>query len=214
MNIVFLGPQGSGKGTQAKLLEQKHGFFYFEMGGVLRRISAQKTALGEKIAVMINQGQMVPTPVVFEIVNQFLTAENLQKGIIFDGFPRLAEQAELLENQLAGQDSRIDKVIWLQLEDSEVIRRLSARRICSQCGQIYNLLTLPSRQEGVCDQCGGKLIVRQDDTPEAIKKRLAVYQQQTVPLIERYQKKGLVITVDGSRSVEAIHQDILKRLKL
>ncbi|MBM3205715.1 nucleoside monophosphate kinase [Candidatus Shapirobacteria bacterium] len=214
MNLAILGPQASGKGTQAQLLAKKTGLFLLEMGDVCRDLAAQKTTLGQKVASFINQGRLVPDRMMIKILKNFLNPKNLKKGILFDGFPRKLGQVKILENELKRWQSQIDKVIFLNLSLEESRRRLSARRVCPRCGRNYNLITRPPKKKGICDQCGVALIIRADETDEAIKRRLALYQQETLPVIEYYRDKGILLEINGDQPVEVIQQEILESLKL
>ena len=212
MNLIVLGPQGSGKGTQAKLLVSKLGLVYLEMGEVLRELANKKTPLGEKIASFQSQGKLVTDEIIAEVLKSFLTEENFKKGILLDGFPRNLSQANLLEDELKNHQVKIDKVIFLNISFQESLRRLKARRICPTCGANYNLVTMPPKNGELCDQCGSRLTTRIDEKDEVIKERLAVYQKETLPLIEIYRQKGVLLEVNGEQSVEIIHQEILKNL--
>ena len=212
MNLIILGPQGSGKGTQAKLLVSKLGLVYLEMGEVLRELARKKTPLGEKIASFQSQGKLVTDEIIAEVLKSFLTEENFKKGILFDGFPRNLSQTNLLEDELKNHQVKIDKVIFLNISFQESLRRLKARRICPTCGANYNLVTMPPKNGKLCDQCGSQLITRSDETDEAIKERLGVYQKETLPLIEIYRQKGILLEVNGEQSVGTIHLEILKNL--
>ena len=212
MNLIVLGPQGSGKGTQAKLLVSKLGLVYLEMGEVLRELASKKTPLGEKIASFQSQGKLVTDEIIAEVLKSFLTEENFKKGVLFDGFPRTLPQEGLLEDELKNHQVKIDKVIFLNISFQESLRRLKARRICPTCGINYNLVTMPPKNGELCDQCGSQLITRSDETDEVIKERLEVYQKETLPLIEIYRHKGVLVEVNGEQPVTAIHQEILKNL--
>jgi len=213
MNIIILGPQASGKGTQADLLVKKYGLFYLEMGQILRDLTDKKDESGEKIASFINQGRLVPDEIIMEVLSRFLTQTNFQKGILFDGFPRNLPQAELFQKELEKQQTKIDKVIFLKISTQESLRRLSGRRHCPCCGRDYNLVTMPPKQGETCDDCGCQLVSRQDETPEIIQQRLAAYHQETTPVIDFYRKLGILLEINGERSIEAIHQEILQNLE-
>lgn len=212
MNIIILGPQASGKGTQADLLVKKYGLFYLEMGQILRDLVEKKDKLGEKIASFINQGHLVSNEIIMEVLSRFLITANFQKGILFDGFPRNLAQAGVLQKELEKQKAKIDKVIFLQISTKESLRRLSGRRHCPCCGRDYNLVTMPPKKGEICDDDGCQLATREDETPEIIKQRLSAYHQETLPVIDFYRQAGILLEVDGERSIEAIHQEILKDL--
>lgn len=213
MNIIILGPQGSGKGTQAKLLTEKLGLVYLEMGQILREISTQKTLLGEKVGSFLHRGILVDDDIIVEILKNYLTKENFEKGILLDGFPRNLNQVNLLEETLKKHQTKIDKVIFLNLSSKESIRRLNARRICPKCGRNFNLITVQPKKDNLCDDCGVQLVKRNDENEEVINQRLKVYQQQTKPVIDYFQQKGILLEINGEQSVENIHQEILKKIE-
>lgn len=209
MNLIILGPQASGKGTQADILAEKLGLFHFEMGGALRQ-AAKKDPTIDKI---VNQkGGLVSDEVAFAVLAKFLKAKksNLEK-IIFDGFPRNLHQYQILSDWLKANQSGIDKVIFLDISDEEIARRLSGRRTCILCGKVYNLVTSPKPKNGQC-QCGGQLFQREDDKPEIIKKRLEVYQQETKPLLAKMAKEGNLIRIAGGQKIAKVTEDILKQI--
>lgn len=212
MNIIILGPQGSGKGTQANLLVQKKDLFHLETGKILRNEMAAKTVLGQEAASFVNQGKLVSDEIIVKILSQNLNEENFKKGILFDGFPRSLAQAELLVQELAKYQAVINKVIFLNISLSEGVRRISARRFCPSCGRNYNLVTLPPKNGEVCDNCGIQLVAREDENEEAIKQRLDAYQKETAPLIDYYRQKNLLLEINGERPIDVIHQEILEKL--
>jgi len=212
VNIIILGPQGSGKGTQAKLLAEKLGLVYLEMGQILREISTQKTPLGEKISDFLDKGVLVDNQIMTEILKNYLTRENFKKGILLDGFPRNLNQVSLLETILKNNQAEINKVIFLNISNEESIRRLTARRICPKCGRNFNLVTLPPKQDEICDDCHIQLVRRDDENDEVIKERLKVYQEETLPVIDYFRQKGMVVEINGEQPIEVIHQEILKKI--
>lgn len=214
MILIVLGPQASGKGTQAKLLVKELGCRYFESGDFLREKAKGKTSLAQKINRLINQrGVLVPDDIMKRLVNQWLNKAGVEKSIVFDGHPRNISQYHTLGKILASMGTKIDRVIYLHVSRKVSIERMSARRICPQCGAEYNLITkLPKRDE-LCDRCQKKLIQRQDDAPEVIKRRLAVYYQRTQPLIRMTRQQGILEEIDGERPIKEIYRDIKARLK-
>lgn len=212
MNLIIFGPQGSGKGTQAKLLAEKFGLVHLEMGAVLRKKTEENTNEGRSLGELLNKGELAPSEIVLGIVENYLTTANLEKGIIFEGFPRSSVQLYPFQKMLDDVSSLIDKVIVLQISEKETVRRLSARRICSSCGAIYNLLTQPPKNEEKCDNCGSGLEQRGDETPKTIERRLKIYEQQTGEVINFYRKKGLVIDINGEQPIETIHKEIMQKL--
>lgn len=209
MNILILGPQGSGKGTQAKLLADRFNLFYFESGGFLRRLAREDSKIDEKIN---KKGELLPDKEMFLLVSSFLkgNAPDL-KNLLLDGFPRSVKQYHLFNRWLAKRGAKIDKAILLEISEKESIRRLSARRICKKCGTVYNLITNPPPAKGC--KCGGELIQRPDDRPEAIKKRLAAYKKITLPLVDLLEKEGILERVNGERPIKDIFRDIVSRLE-
>jgi len=213
MNILLVGPQGSGKGTQAEKLIEKYGLAYVNMGGIFRSLKDKDTPLAKRATEFVEKGILVPDDIVIELINEYLSGLNRLDGIIFDGFPRVLSQAHYFDKFLTEKNQKIDVVVYLTLTKEETLRRLGARRTCSLCGKVFNILTNPPKKEGVCDTCGGNLMVRTDETPEAIETRLNQYLVKTQPLIEYYKTKGIVEEVDGNRGIELISKDIVERLE-
>lgn len=202
MNIILLGPQGSGKGTQARLLVEKFSFFYFESGGFLREISQKNKHVKEMLA----SGTFVPDAEMASYVTAFLDEKGIFDNILFDGFPRSIKQFEVLKSWLEKRKARINLALVLEISEKETIRRLSARRMDSNTGKIYNLITDPPPVN--IDKTS--LVQRDDDRPEAIRKRLGWYEEQVKPLINQLQKETKVVGVDGERSIEKIHQELVE----
>lgn len=201
MNILFIGPQGSGKGTQARLLSDKYGFFYFESGAYLRRIAQNNDELKKTLA----EGRLVPDKEMTSYLTAFLDKENLYDDIIFDGFPRTISQYEFLKKWLEEKKVKIDLVVVLTISEKETIRRLSARRLDPATGKIYNLITeAPPESVDV-----NKLIQREDDKPESIKKRLNLYREKTEPLISELKKDSKVVEVNGEAPIEEIQKKLI-----
>ncbi len=209
MNIIILGPQGSGKGTQAKKLSDKLGLTIAEAGRLIRKASESDP----KISEIINQkGQLIPAEDAFRLITTFLEEKDAKAvNFLLDGYPRSIRQYELLKEWLLKKNTKIDLVIFLNISEEETVKRLSARRVCEECGTNYNLITNPPLNEGC--ECGGKLIQREDDKSEAINKRLAEYKKRTEPVIDIYRKEGILEEVDGERPIEVIFEDILKRIE-
>jgi len=190
MRIVMLGPPGAGKGTYASRLTVRLGIPHISTGDMVREEIKKQTELGKKIKEYSDRGALVPDEIIIRLLAERLRKPDCAKGFILDGFPRTISQAEALE-----KIAKIELAINLNVPDEIIVTRLSNRLICSECGAIYNLLTLKPKKEGICDKCGGKLYQREDDKPEVIKERLNVYRRQTEPLIEYYSKKGLLRNV-------------------
>ena len=203
--IILLGPPGAGKGTQAKLLAAKNGLAHLSTGDILRDEVTRDTELGRKAKGYMNRGDLVPDELIIDMIEGRLDKDG---GFILDGFPRTVTQAEALEKITA-----IDVVINIALTRDEVIRRLSSRRVCRDCGKIYNLLYNSPKNEGVCDACGGNLFQREDDRRDVIENRYDVYIDVTAPLINFYKERGLVKDVDGSQATEKVSDQILVALR-
>lgn len=205
MRVILLGPPGGGKGTQGELIEKKYGFPKISTGDLLRREVQEKTTLGEMAKAKMNQGELVNDDIVIEMIKHKIFQLDCKRGYILDGFPRNVGQARRLEEI---EEKRPEIVIDIHLSEQALIRRLSARRICSSCGAIYNLLACNPRKEGTCDICGSELIQREDDVPEVIKERLKVYHEQTEALIDYYSRKKVYFRIDGEGKIETISDNI------
>ena len=206
MNIVMIGPQGSGKGTQAKILAEKYGIPHISTGDIFRDMAEAKDPLGLKaMGEYINKGLLVPDEITIGLVKKRLASGDAQKGYILDGFPRTIPQAEALEKS----NIKIDKVINFIAKYKTIIERLSGRRTCEKCNAIYHIKTIPPKKQDVCDKCGGELFLRDDDKPGAIKKRLEVYIRQTEPLIGFYKKKDILIDIETEKLIPEIVKDVL-----
>lgn len=205
MNIVFLGPPGAGKGTHAQMLMSELGIPQISTGDMLRQAIKAETPMGLNAKRYIDQGALVPDDVVIAIVRDRLAQEDCLHGYILDGFPRTVAQAEALASF-----AKIDVALNLALPDEMIVKRLSGRRVCLKCGGTYHISSLNGRED--CEACGEKLVQRKDDTPETIQNRLAVYAKQTAPLIDYYQKQGLLRTVDCLGTREENHQAVRKAL--
>lgn len=202
MNIILLGYPGSGKGTQAKVLSQKLGMFHVSTGDIFREELAKKSPLGQEVASYMSAGRLVPDKLVLEVLKSRLGAET--RGLLFDGFPRTVEQAEGLDAWFESRGQSIDAVVFINVPEAEVARRLGARRTCSGCGKIYNVVTTPPAKEGVCDACGKPLLTREDDKAEVIARRIQVYKDQTEPLLAYYRASGIFHEADGGLAPEAV----------
>lgn len=211
MNIILLGYPGSGKGTQAKVLSQKLGMFHVSTGDIFREELAKKTPLGQEVAGYLSAGRLVPDRLVLEVLKARLGAET--RGLLFDGFPRTVDQAEELDNWFASRKQALDAVVFLNVPEGEVAKRLGARRTCSGCGRIFNTITSPPAKENVCDACGKPLTIRDDDKPEVIARRIQVYKDQTEPLLAYYRSSGIFHEADGGQAPEAVAEKVAALLK-
>ena len=209
MNIILLGPPGSGKGTQAKMLMEIYTIPQISTGDILRAAVANKTALGKQAKECMNKGALVPDELVVRIVEERLKERDCGRGFILDGFPRTVAQAEALDRL----NIKIDAAINVEVGNDELMKRLTGRRTCRTCGAMYHIYFNPPRRDGVCDTCNGELYQRNDDQEETIQTRLVVYEQQTNPLISWYQKKNSVYSVDGIGTVQEIFGRITGALK-
>ncbi|MGQ9477491.1 MAG: adenylate kinase [Candidatus Bipolaricaulia bacterium] len=203
--IVLLGPPGAGKGTQAALLAKELELKHISTGEILREEVERGTELGRKAKAYMDRGELVPDELVIAMLRGRLDSGS---GFILDGFPRTLNQAEALERMV-----RLDRVLNIHLSEEEVVRRLSARRVCKSCGRNYNLISNPPKVEGRCDSCGGELFQRDDDKPEVIRRRYRVYQEETAPLKDFYRERGLLVEVEGDRPIEELFQEVLEVLR-
>lgn len=213
MNIILIGAPGSGKGTQARRFIEKSNFVQLSTGDVLRGAIAQKTEVGLLAQSYMDQGKLVPDEVMIRLVEDFLIQQS-GKSVIFDGFPRTVAQAESLYSMLNTRSSKIDKVINFKINPQILTRRLTGRRTCSQCGEIYHVETKPSNKGHICEKCGGSLIQRPDDREEVIGERLAQFEKNTGPTIEFYRNQGCLVEVDSSREPELVFEQIMKILEI
>jgi len=212
MNLILLGAPGSGKGTQAKFLVQKYSIPQISTGDILREEVKSGTVLGLKAKEYMDKGQLVPDEVVVGMVEERVKKGDCTTGFILDGFPRTVAQADALEGTLQRMKKALSRVILVNVDEDELVKRLTGRRVCEKCGAGYHVIFDPPKQEGVCDKCQGKLYQRDDDKESTIRNRLKVYNNQTAPLIEYYQKKQLLSVVDGMGSIEEIFGRISKAL--
>ena len=208
MNLILLGAPGAGKGTQAELLVAKLQIPSISTGNMLREAIAKGTALGASAKQYIDAGNLVPDDVVLGIVAEQVAKPDCEKGFILDGVPRTLAQAEALE----AKGVRIDHVVSIEVDDSEIEGRMTGRRVCAKCGASYHIVANPSKMEGVCDSCGGELIIRKDDKPETVRHRLEVYHESTEVLKGFYEMTGRLVKVNGSQSIEGANEDILKAI--
>jgi adenylate kinase len=205
MILVFLGPPGAGKGTQAKLLSQRMGFLHLSTGDLLREAVKNQTPLGKKAKEYMDRGELVPDELIVQLIEETMPKDG---NVILDGFPRTVNQALALEEMLKDKGEKISKVLFFDVPDEVIIDRLSGRRVCSKCGAVYHVKYNPPEVEGVCDLCGGTLVQRDDDKEEVVRKRLEVYRKQTQPLIEFYQERGIIYKLDAGKGVEELFEEV------
>ncbi len=212
MKIIMLGAPGAGKGTQAKKIAEKYSIPHISTGDIFRANIKENTELGQKAKVYMDQGLLVPDELVVDLVVDRLKKDDAKNGYVLDGFPRTIPQAEALTNALNAIGEKVDYAIDVDVPDESIIRRMSGRRACVSCGGTYHIRYNPTKVEGVCDACGGELILRDDDKPETVQQRLSVYHEQTQPLIDYYTKEGILKEVDGTVDLDVVFQEIVKVL--
>ena len=209
MHLILLGPPGAGKGTQAQKVAERYAIPQISTGDILRSAVKEGTALGRKAAFFMDAGQLVPDDLMLDLVRQRLGRDDCSAGFILDGFPRSLPQAEGLEGVLTDLGKAIDGVLSVKVAPELLVKRLTARRVCADCGQGYNLQTQPPLKEGVCDVCGGPLIQRSDDVEETIRNRLKVYENQTAPLEQFYRGKAFLHIIDGVGTIEEVFERLV-----
>jgi adenylate kinase len=207
LKAIIFGAPGSGKGTYASRLQAKLGVDVIATGDIFRELLKEDSELGKKVKVYVEKGHLIPDEIVIEVLNQRLSKIPKEKGFILDGYPRTLEQAKTLEGI-----NRIDVILLLDVPDWIIIERLSSRRICRNCGTVYNIRFLKPKVEGICDKCGGPLYQRSDDKPEVIKKRLQVYQEQTSPILKYFREKKVPIVTSRTTTLDAQPEPIVNRI--
>jgi adenylate kinase len=215
--VIIVGPQGAGKGTQAAAVAPQLGLEHVATGDLFRAILKSDSELGDEVRHYYDQGALVPDDLTIRVL--FAHIENLQSerpdlsGVLLDGFPRNSAQAEALDQALAKRGESISAVVLVDVPRDELMKRLTGRLICSDCGATYHRQFNPPKVENTCDECGGELYQRSDDTPDAVEKRLSIYYEQTMPVLDHYRDQGVLVEVDGNREINAVTQDILASLK-
>ncbi len=212
MDVILLGPPGAGKGTQAKLMIDRWNIPQISTGDILRAAVREGTPLGVEAKRYMDAGELVPDTVVIGIIAERLKEEDAGEGFILDGFPRTIPQAEALGEILTEIDRKIDHVVSIEVDDEELVTRLTGRRMCKGCGESFHVVFNPPKEEGACDRCSGELYLRDDDKEETIRQRLAVYSEQTEPLIEFYAGSSLVRRIEGTGSIEEIFARVAEAL--
>lgn len=211
MRIILIGPPGAGKGTQAESIKKKCSVAHISTGDILRANVKAGTELGKNAKSYMDSGKLVPDEVIIAMMEGRLQEPDAKEGFLLDGFPRTTPQAEALDKLLEKLALKLDAVVELEISDDVVVGRLTSRRVCKSCGEIYNTVMKPSKIEGVCDKCSGEVIQRDDDKEEVIRNRLSVFHMQTAPLIEYYRNKGLLLTVDATGEKDSVLKLLEKR---
>lgn len=204
MKIIMLGAPGAGKGTQAKMLADKYKIPHVSTGDIFRANIKNGTELGTKAKVYMDQGMLVPDELTCDLVVDRIKQDDCKDGYILDGFPRTIPQAECLDKALDALNDKIDFAVNVEVPDENIIRRMSGRRACLSCGRTYHIVYNPPKEEGICDECKKELVLRDDDKPETVEKRLKVYHEQTQPLIDYYRNKGVLAEVDGTKDMQEV----------
>jgi len=213
MRLVLLGAPGAGKGTQAKKLIERYSIPQISTGDILRKAVQDGTPLGKEAKSYMDRGELVPDSVVIGIIKERLKEDDCKKGYILDGFPRNVAQAKALDEMLSSLNSPLDYAISIDVPFDELMKRLTGRRTCKSCGQMYNIYFSPPKNNGICDKCGGELYQRDDDKEETIRKRLEVYEAQTAPVIGYYREKGILKSVPGTGGIDDIFNKIISILE-
>ena len=213
MKIIMLGAPGAGKGTQAKMIAQKYGIPHVSTGDIFRANIKNGTELGMEAKKYMDQGLLVPDELTVKILLDRVAQADCANGYVLDGFPRTIPQAEVLDKALSELGESIDFAIDVDVPDENIVKRMSGRRACLSCGATYHIEHIPPKKEGICDNCGQELVLRDDDKPETVLNRLKVYHEQTQPLIDYYEKEGALKNVDGTVDVEVVFENIVKILE-
>jgi adenylate kinase len=209
MKIIMLGAPGAGKGTQAKQIAAKYEIPHISTGDIFRANIKEGTELGKKAKAFMDKGELVPDELTCDLVVDRISKPDAAKGYVLDGFPRTIPQAEALTKALEARGEKIDYAINVEVPDENIVHRMGGRRACVKCGATYHVVFAAPKTEGVCDTCGDKLVLREDDKPETVQKRLSVYHEQTQPLIDYYKAQNILKTVDGTQPMEKVFADIV-----
>lgn len=220
LHVILMGPQGSGKGTQSERVRSRLDLSSIATGELFRAAIKDRTALGQRIQAIYDRGELVPDDLTVALVEERLdrlarerAAGSSNAGALYDGFPRTEGQADALDRALAARGEAVTTVVAIDVPRETLMRRLAARRVCSSCGRVYNAESDPPQAEGACDVCGGTVIQRADDTPEAVAKRLDLYAEETAPLVDRYAQRGILSRVDGDRPIEEVTESIVDAIQ-
>ncbi len=209
MKIIMLGAPGAGKGTQAQMICDKYSIPHISTGDLFRSNIKNGTELGKKAKEYMDKGQLVPDELTVQLLLDRVANDDCKNGYVLDGFPRTIPQAEVLDKELSSLGDKVDFAINVDVPDENIVRRMSGRRTCPKCGASYHIEHIPPKKEGVCDRCGAELIQRDDDKPETVQNRLSVYHEQTQPLINFYDEKAILKTVDGTKDLNDVFADIV-----
>lgn len=212
MKIIMLGAPGAGKGTQAKKIAAKYQIPHISSGDIFRANIKNGTELGKKVKTYLDQGLLVPDELTVDLVIDRTAQEDCKDGYVLDGFPRTIPQAEALDKALAARGEKVDYALNVEVPDENIVHRMGGRRACLACGATYHLEYAPTKKEGICDVCGKELVLRDDDKPETVQKRLNVYHEQTQPLINYYEQSGVLKEVDGTQDIEKVFESITEIL--
>ena len=212
MKIIMLGAPGAGKGTQAKQIADKYAIPHISTGDIFRANLKAGTELGKKAKEYMDQGLLVPDELTCDLVMDRISQDDCKNGFVLDGFPRTIPQAEALDAALSKINEKMDYAIDVDVPDENIVNRMSGRRACLNCGATYHIVSIPTKVEGICDRCGSQVVLRDDDQPETVKKRLDVYHEQTQPLIDYYKKQDILRTVDGTQPMEQVFGAIVEIL--
>ncbi|WP_297812918.1 adenylate kinase [uncultured Finegoldia sp.] len=213
MRLILLGPPGAGKGTQAKRIIEELNIPHISTGDIFRKNIKEKTELGQKVEGLLAEGKLVPDELTIEIVWDRLDKEDCKNGFLLDGFPRTIPQAQALEQGLNDRGLKLDRVLNIDVDKDSLVKRLSGRRVCPNCGASYHIDNNPSKVEGICDSCHTPVIQREDDKEETVLDRIRVYDSQTKPLVDFYTQRNLVFTVDGTLPIDEITDKLVTELK-
>ena len=212
MKIIMLGAPGAGKGTQAQMIAEKYSIPHISTGDIFRANIKNGTELGKKAKEYMDKGLLVPDELTVQLLLDRVANDDCKNGYVLDGFPRTIPQADVLDAELTKLGDKVDFAVNVDVPDENIVRRMSGRRACLKCGATYHIEHIPPKVDGICDKCGSELVLRDDDKPETVQNRLSVYREQTQPLIEYYDKKQILKTVDGTKDMQEVFSDIVNIL--